>query len=192
MIKKGTIDKDTKRRYEKTWHQKLVKEGLVRILLYVKKDSVEDFQQQIYQRSNEYVSIHSQRTREKLAKVDWFEDFVQNKNHDYWVLRDENEQLRRENAALAPAFLQAKDLDSVALPLSIQQLEDNPDQLKRLLTISDRERKRATQLLSDYQGQAKRARLLQTLAEKRIELLEQRLIDNGLPSEVEVLVKESS
>ncbi len=189
MIKKGTIDKDTKRRYEKTWRQKLAREGLVRILLYVKKGSVEDFQQQIYQRSHEYVSIHSQRTREKLAKVDWFEDFIQNKNHDYWVLRDENEQLRRENAALAPAFLQAKDLDSVALPLSIQQLEDNPDQLKRLLTISDRERKRATQLLSDYQGQAKRARLLQTLAEKRIALLEQRLIDHGLSPEVEVLVK---
>ena len=111
------------------------------------------------------------------------------KDHDYWVLRDENEQLRRENAALAPAFLHAKDLHTVALPLSIQQLDDNPDELKRLLTISDRERKRATQLLSDYQDQAKRAQLLQSLAEKRIELLEQRLIDNELSPEVEVLVK---
>lgn len=188
MSKKGTINPITKRRYEKTWHQKLAKEGLVRVLLYVKKDTYSVFQDMVYQRSSEHMSVHSQRSREKLAKVEFFEDFVRNNNHDYWLLRDENDQLRRENSALAPAFLKAKDLGQVPLPLSIQQLADDPMRLKQLLTVSDRERKRATKLINDCQEQLKRAQLLQTLAEKRVELLEARLMNHGLSTEVEVLI----
>lgn len=188
MNKKRAIKPLTKRRYEKTWQQKLVKEGLVRVLLYVKKETYTIFQDMVYQRSAEHIAVHSQRSREKLAKVELFEDFVRNKNHDYWLLRDENDQLRRENSALAPAFLKAKDLDQVPLPLSIQQLGDEPMRLKQLLTISDRECKRATQLISDCQEQLKRAQLLQTLAEKRVELLEARLMNHGLSTEVEVLI----
>ena len=188
MNNKGTIDPVTKRRYEKTWHQKLAKEGLVRVLLYVKKETYAIFQDIVYQRSHEHMGIHSQRTREKLAKVELFEDFVRNKNHEYWLLRDENDQLRRENTALAPAFLKAKDIDQVPMPLSIQQLDDDPMHLKQLLTVSDRDRKRATKLNSDYQDRMERAQLSQALAEKRVELLEQRLVENGFPTDVEVLI----
>jgi len=186
--KKRAMEPLTKRRYEKTWQQKLVKEGLVRVLLYVKKETYTLFQDMVYQRSAEHIAVHSQRSREKLAKVEFFEDFVHNKNHDYWLLRDENDQLRRENAALAPAFLKAKDLDQVPLPLSIQKLEDNPQRLKQLLTVNDRERKRAVQLLTDLNDQVRRAQLAQALAEKRVELLEARLMDHGLSTEVEVLI----
>ncbi len=62
MDKTGPIDPITKRRYEETWQQKLAKEGLVRILLYIKKDNVGDFQQQLYQRAHEYVSIYRRRS----------------------------------------------------------------------------------------------------------------------------------
>ena len=188
MTRKETNNPATKQRYNKTYAKKLNKEKLVRILIYVKKTTLPSFENQIYQRSQEYIDVHSQRSREKLAKIDWFEDSVQNKNHVYWIQQEEIEQLRRENTALAPAFLHDKNLDHVPLPLSIQQLDDDPTVLKRLLTISDRERKRATQLLNDYEDQAKRARLAQNIAEKRVELLEQRLIEHNLSPEVEVLV----
>ena len=69
VTRKETNNPATKQRYNKTYTKKLTKEKLVRILIYVKKTTLPSFENQIYQRSQEYVDVHSQRSRENRVAV---------------------------------------------------------------------------------------------------------------------------
>lgn len=74
------------------------------------------------------------RQRIALARIQVFEEITQGVTHDFTALTTEIAALKEEIKALSPTFFKSHANEQIPIPEAIRALDDNPEQLKQLIT----------------------------------------------------------
>lgn len=147
---------------QKKYRNKQIQKGLVRYEIQIKEETKQRIEQMVTAIAEEYDSPWDPRRRLARARNEVFEKITQDTTHDFIHLKEQNEQLKKEIAALSPTYFTSSAHVPTSLPAAVNSLPDDCAQLKSIIA----------QLFHDLQQSKHTAQKLKTSTDRFEKLYE--------------------
>lgn len=144
------MEKRPRQKAQKKYRIAQAHKGTVRFELQVQAESKARFEALVEAAAEEFEEPWDKRRRMALARAQVFDEITQDITHDFTALKHQIYALKKEVAALSPAFFKSTTQEATPLPEAIRALPDNPQELKALLARTYREAQQAKLATQKY------------------------------------------
>ncbi len=163
-----------RRNRQKKYRRSQFNKGLVRFELQVNTKAKMLFDEMVKAAAEEYNEPWDKRRRIAKARVQVFDEMVQNNQHEFLALKEQIAALRAEIKTLSPTFFKVID-NNTPLPEAISALSDDSKKLKILLTQQYQETQKAKNSTQKYKRLAEQYHKLYEALDSNNEELKKRL-----------------
>lgn len=170
----------SKPNYQKTYRLSQTAKGLARIEFFVNEATKSKFEELVKAIADEYMHPFNEKARRSKAKTALFEQLIRGVEPKFTHLQEQIEGLEAELKAVSPAFFDLKRVSmNTPLPHTINQLPDDPQQLKALLAQTHIKAQKGEKEAREYKRLYQQQQELATAATDYVSLLKGRLKSYG-------------